>query len=222
MKRIDSVNARPNANGTGKSGFHDNSDISGQDATYLTPDWLNQVQEELCNLLEKNGKPLDPNQRDQLYQLLSTEADIMDLATAVQQKIDAEKLEREKADGIEADARAASDNLLANRIKALELAPPPLGVGQQWVNVKDSRVTGTPYQNPFNRPIAVSITVQVYHGSAPAQLVLDGLAKAEVKCDVGPNGYIVSQLYIVLPVGSEYMLSNADAVIYWEELKQID
>lgn len=30
MKRIDSVNARPDVNGEGKKGFHDNADLSGQ------------------------------------------------------------------------------------------------------------------------------------------------------------------------------------------------
>ncbi|ENX33949.1 hypothetical protein F889_02613 [Acinetobacter colistiniresistens] len=89
MKRIDTINARPNVNGTGKAGFHDNSDISGQDATYLSPDWLNHIQEELCNLLEKNGVNVDANFKDQLYHLLATTDDIDALATAVQQKLDA-------------------------------------------------------------------------------------------------------------------------------------
>ncbi|MCJ0830742.1 hypothetical protein MN869_20305, partial [Acinetobacter sp. NIPH1876] len=82
MKRIDSINARPNVNGAGKTGFHDNNDISGQDATYLTPDWLNHIQEELCALLEKNGRTLNSGQRDQLFQLLSTEDDVVALAAA--------------------------------------------------------------------------------------------------------------------------------------------
>ncbi len=47
-------------NGAGKTGFHDNSDSNGQDATYLTPDWLNTIQEELANLLELRGITLDP------------------------------------------------------------------------------------------------------------------------------------------------------------------
>ena len=37
MKRIDSVNARPDENGLGKAGFNDNADLPGQDATYVTP-----------------------------------------------------------------------------------------------------------------------------------------------------------------------------------------
>lgn len=98
MKRIDSVNARPNINGTGKTGFHDNADLSGQDATYLTPSWLNQVQEELCNLLEMNGIALNSGVRDQLYQLLATNDDINALAAATQVKLDQVQTWRTDAD----------------------------------------------------------------------------------------------------------------------------
>jgi len=71
MKRIDSANARPNVNGAGKNGFHDNNDISGQDATYLTPNWCNTVQEEIANAIEGSGKPLDPNNNAQLLEVLN-------------------------------------------------------------------------------------------------------------------------------------------------------
>ena len=63
MKRIDSVNARPDMFGVGKSGFHANDDVPGQDATYLTPDFLNTLQEEIANLLELRGITLDPEKR---------------------------------------------------------------------------------------------------------------------------------------------------------------
>ena len=98
MKRIDSINARPNTNGVGKTGFHDNADLSGQDATYLTPEWLNVLQEELCNLLEMNGIALNGNVRDQLYQLLATDAEINALAAATQVKLDQEQTWRTDAD----------------------------------------------------------------------------------------------------------------------------
>ena len=69
MQRINSVNARPDANGKDKVGFHDNTDLQGQDATYLTPAWCNQVQEELANAIEAftslNGE------KDQLAKILS-------------------------------------------------------------------------------------------------------------------------------------------------------
>lgn len=71
MKRIDSVNARPDVNGTGKKGFHDNGDLPGQDATYLTPGWLNIVQEELANAIEQSGLNLDPNDPCQLFKLFN-------------------------------------------------------------------------------------------------------------------------------------------------------
>ena len=68
MQRINSVNARPDVNGKDKVGFHDNTDLQGQDATYLTPAWCNQVQEELANAIEAftalNGE------KDQLAKIL--------------------------------------------------------------------------------------------------------------------------------------------------------
>lgn len=75
MKRIDSANARPNLNGAGKKGFHDNNDISGQDATYLTPDWCNAVQEEIANVVEGFGKLLDANNNGQLLGVLKDFSD---------------------------------------------------------------------------------------------------------------------------------------------------
>lgn len=98
MKRIDTVNARSDVNGTGKTGFHDNADISGQDATYIDPSWCNSVQEEIAAVIEEH-EPLDPNNKNQLkaalYALFTTnealqEADdrltaaITSLASAIQ------------------------------------------------------------------------------------------------------------------------------------------
>lgn len=88
MKRIDSVNARPNQNGTGKAGFHDNADLSGQDATYVTPDWFNHVQEEIANVIEKNGHTLNPANKQQLYEIFATEEGMLALADAVQAALD--------------------------------------------------------------------------------------------------------------------------------------
>lgn len=71
MQRIDSVNARQDLNGPGKKGFHDNGDLPGQDATYLTPSFLNTVQEELSNAIEQSGLDLDPNDPSQLFKLFN-------------------------------------------------------------------------------------------------------------------------------------------------------
>ncbi|WP_415711202.1 hypothetical protein, partial [Acinetobacter pragensis] len=71
MKRIDSVNARVDVNGVGKKGFHDNADLPGQDATYVTPGFLNTVQEELANAVELSGLNLDPNDPTQLFKLFN-------------------------------------------------------------------------------------------------------------------------------------------------------
>jgi len=84
MKRIDTINARENMFGIGKSGFHDNADLPGQDATYVSPEWFNAVQEELCNLLELRGITLDPASKRQLYDLLTTQADLEALADEIE------------------------------------------------------------------------------------------------------------------------------------------
>jgi len=82
MKRIDTINVREDLFGGGKHGFHDNADLPGQDATYLSPDWLNHLQEELCNILELNGVVLNPNFKNQLANLLITKNQLVnDLTT---------------------------------------------------------------------------------------------------------------------------------------------
>lgn len=98
MKRIDSVNARPDVNGAGKNGFHDNADLAGQDATYLSPDWLNAIQEELANLLERNGKILDSNNNAQLYDLLATEEGLLALSAAVEDRLQQLQQQQETSD----------------------------------------------------------------------------------------------------------------------------
>lgn len=84
MKRIDTINARKNMFGVGKSGFHDNSDLPGQDATYVNPEWFNTVQEELCNLLELRGITPNPESKRQLYDLLTTQVDLEALADEIE------------------------------------------------------------------------------------------------------------------------------------------
>lgn len=71
MKRIDTINARANVNGQGKVGFHANDDLAGQDATYVSPSWLNTIQEELANAVEQSGLNLDPNDPSQLFKLFN-------------------------------------------------------------------------------------------------------------------------------------------------------
>lgn len=98
MQRINSVNARQNVNGTGKTGFSDNADLEGQDATYLTPLWLNTIQEELANLLEKHGVTLSSNNNHQLFDLLATEADLISLSEAIEARLQQLKQSQETAD----------------------------------------------------------------------------------------------------------------------------
>lgn len=94
MQRIDSINARPDENGTGKAGFNDNADLPGQDATYLTPVWLNALQEEICNLLEKRGISLDINNRQQLFDALAGKDDLQNLLSMMQELVTTERTAR--------------------------------------------------------------------------------------------------------------------------------
>lgn len=66
MHRIDSVTAREDVNGIGKKGFSDNVDLPQHDATYVTPEWCNSVQEELAHVVESVGMTLDKNDNTQL------------------------------------------------------------------------------------------------------------------------------------------------------------
>ncbi|MEG9304692.1 phage tail protein [Psychrobacter celer] len=70
MHRIDSATARQNANGKGKTGFHDNADLPNQDATYFTPEWSNALQEEVANVIEGLGLTLDKTDNGQLLKAL--------------------------------------------------------------------------------------------------------------------------------------------------------
>ena len=70
MHRIDSSTAAADKFGTGKDGF--NEAVPGSvPATELTEDWLDGVQEELCNVIEAADVTLVKNTRDQLHDALN-------------------------------------------------------------------------------------------------------------------------------------------------------
>lgn len=90
MHRIDTANARPNQNGTGKAGFNDNTDLAGQDATYLDPDWCNGVQEEIAAVIEDHESLVKGNNgqlKAALYAIFSTKTETQEvddrLSTAI-------------------------------------------------------------------------------------------------------------------------------------------
>lgn len=67
MHRIDTPNARPDANGTGKAGYHLNNDLVGVDPTNLDPAALNAIQEEICKVIEQTGTALAKGNNSQLW-----------------------------------------------------------------------------------------------------------------------------------------------------------
>ena len=125
MHRIDTDNARPDLNGAGKTGFSDNTDISGQDATFLSPEWFNSVQEEIANVIEGTGVALSKPARNQLVTAINlmihsyTDSQILALAADVQASIDNEASLRIAGDTAEAAARAGGDDYLQGQIDTL-------------------------------------------------------------------------------------------------------
>lgn len=65
-----------NGNGTGKHGFQPGDPQTGREPTQVTYQWLNMLQEELANLLEGSGVPVNPAKKDQLLDLLKPSVSI--------------------------------------------------------------------------------------------------------------------------------------------------
>lgn len=70
MDRINGAYVDPNLFGAGKDGFKDGNKTLGVAATIVNAEYLNNVQEELCNVIEPTGIVLDTNDRTQLKQAI--------------------------------------------------------------------------------------------------------------------------------------------------------
>ncbi|WP_234099660.1 hypothetical protein [Enterobacter roggenkampii] len=67
MHRIDTPTAQKDKWGAGKNGFTDGDPATGIKATSLNAALFDSVQEEICNVIEKNGITLDNSKNDQLF-----------------------------------------------------------------------------------------------------------------------------------------------------------
>ena len=233
MKRIDSVNARPDENGLGKAGFNDNADLPGQDATYVTPGWFNTVQEELCNLLELRGITLDPASKRQLYDLLTTQVDLEALADEIETNFvrknqivdnlttnDADKVAsagtvKELQDN-KLDKNALNNTLNSvSTIQALTAAQGKVlndqafGVGQTRYDVTASRVPNTGYTNTTSKTMFVSIKVVGGSGFSEATLYVDDEFAAAA--DPGSADYS-GMIYAFVNPGETYKLVQGTAL----------
>ncbi len=209
MKRIDTINAREDVNGVGKKGFHDNADLSGQDATYISPDWLNHIQEELANILEKNSVALDSNVRDQLFQLLATKADIDDLATATQGSIDnlASNVEADLSnkydktggtitgDALITGGLTVQTSLLLGSFLAAQngYTPLPNGLILQWGKVSDDFAI---YNFPIEFPnAAFALIGQQISGGGSSKVYVEIISKSQFKVFEGSDATAGTQFY---------------------------
>lgn len=66
MQRINTANAVANLFGAGKSGYGPGNPVTGQYATYVSPDALNAIQEEIANTIEGAGIALNSASNAQL------------------------------------------------------------------------------------------------------------------------------------------------------------
>lgn len=209
MKRIDTINAREDVNGVGKKGFHDNADLSGQDATYISPDWLNHIQEELANILEKNSVSLDSNVRDQLFQLLATKADIDDLATATQGSIDnlASNVEADLSnkydktggtitgDALITGGLTVQTSLLLGSFLAAQngYTPLPNGLILQWGKVSDDFAI---YNFPIEFPnAAFALIGQQISGGGSSKVYVEIISKSQFKVFEGSGATAGTEFY---------------------------
>ncbi len=209
MKRIDTINAREDVNGVGKKGFHDNADLSGQDATYISPDWLNHIQEELANILEKNSVSLDSNVRDQLFQLLATKADIDDLATATQGSIDnlASNVEADLSnkydktggtitgDALITGGLTVQTSLLLGSFLAAQngYTPLPNGLILQWGKVSDDFAI---YNFPIEFPnAAFALIGQQISGGGSSKVYVEIISKSQFKVFEGSSATAGTEFY---------------------------
>ncbi len=66
------ITPTPFRNPAGKNVFGEGDPVEGTPPTIMTAKWANDVQEELCRVLESNGIPLDADNQGQLAELLRT------------------------------------------------------------------------------------------------------------------------------------------------------
>jgi microcystin-dependent protein len=69
MQRINTANVAPNLFGFGRNGFSGGNPATNTPATFLSPEWCNAVQEELCGIVELLGYSLSGNNK-QIAQIL--------------------------------------------------------------------------------------------------------------------------------------------------------
>lgn len=193
MQRIDTLNVREDLFGLGKAGFHDNADLPGQDATYLSPDWLNAVQEELCNVLELSGVVINPESKRQLFDLLITRKNLVnDLTTG----------------GIDQVLTAEMGKILNDQA---------FGVRQNYADKISSRVFGVNYTNTKPYTIFVLITMQGL--DAGVDFHVDN--ESVIRSDLPPvTGFLPGGVSICAPVppGSQYSAINSGGTLRtWKE-----
>lgn len=70
MDFIQTANKQADKFGTGKHGFSAGNPSGGIPATYVSPEWCDNIQQEIVNVIEGAGGTINPAQKNQLYQAI--------------------------------------------------------------------------------------------------------------------------------------------------------
>lgn len=93
-----------------------------------------------------------------------------------------------------------------------------IGVGQSWQDVSGSRAQNTTYTNSTGKPILVSVNA-VKTTSDTARLYVNGVLVAAMGGGLYSALNWYGQLSAIIPNGSSYYVTNANAIINWAELR---
>jgi len=96
---------------------------------------------------------------------------------------------------------------------------PPLGVGQNWIDVTDDREADTVYTNDTNRPILVSVGTSADHDDTHYNyLKVDGIIVGELYYN-SDSGTSEGTSTVVVPTNSTYELTDVRGIRFWCELR---
>jgi hypothetical protein len=72
MDFIQTSNKQADKFGSGKHGFKAGNPGAGEQATYLDPEWCDNVQQEIVNVIEGAGAAINPVAKNQMYTAIQT------------------------------------------------------------------------------------------------------------------------------------------------------
>lgn len=92
-----------------------------------------------------------------------------------------------------------------------------LGVGQTWVNLTASRVSGTTYTNTTGKPIMVKVSSGYTSSSNTLYLYINGVEVQQIRQDA--DGTVNAWADLIVPHNSSYRINSSNGFSNWSELR---